>query len=136
MYKLAFHSSFLSSGTIFFCDDKNTFFIIDQASEVHVHPNYDPEVLDSDIALIRLATRATLTDRVSPICLPGYNSDGIAMADRLIRPGSNITVTGWGETENRTDAGVLMEAVLGTISRESCEDKYAESGKRLKMHHL
>ncbi|XP_064604947.1 limulus clotting factor C-like [Liolophura sinensis] len=98
------------------------------ASEIHVHPNYDPEVLNSDIALIRLASTATLSNRVSPICLPGYNSDGVALADRLIRPGSNITVTGWGETENRTDAGVLMMTVLGTISRESCEDKYAESG--------
>merc|ERR1712180_19695 len=42
-----------------------------QAVEVHVHPNYNKENQDYDLALIKLEKKVQLNERVRTACLPG-----------------------------------------------------------------
>lgn len=70
--------------------------------EVLVHPNYSRRTSDNDIALLRLAQPASLSQTVVPICLP---DSGLAERE-LTQVGRETVVTGWGfrsETKrNRT----------------------------------
>lgn len=56
------------------------------------HPNYNSRTVDNDIALLRLASPATLSDYILPVCLPGRE-----MAERVLHlNGTPTVVTGWG----------------------------------------
>ncbi|ELK32871.1 Vitamin K-dependent protein C [Myotis davidii] len=70
--------------------------------EVLIHPNYSRRTTDNDIALLRLAQPASLSQTVVPICLP---DSGLAERE-LTQVGRETVVTGWGfrsETKrNRT----------------------------------
>jgi hypothetical protein len=46
-----------------------------RAKKVIVHPQYGQPALNNDIALIQLERPATLTSRVSTVCLPSHNFD-------------------------------------------------------------
>ncbi|XP_034864147.1 vitamin K-dependent protein C isoform X5 [Mirounga leonina] len=70
--------------------------------EILVHPNYSKSTTDNDIALLRLAQPAILSQTIVPICLP---DSGLAERE-LTQVGQETVVTGWGyrsETKrNRT----------------------------------
>ncbi|KAI5279653.1 vitamin K-dependent protein C [Manis pentadactyla] len=70
--------------------------------EVLMHPNYTRSTTDNDIALLRLARPATLSQTIVPICLP----DSGLSERQLTQVGQETVVTGWGyrsETKrNRT----------------------------------
>ncbi|XP_044625141.1 vitamin K-dependent protein C isoform X1 [Equus asinus] len=70
--------------------------------EVIMHPNYSKSSSDNDIALLRLARPATLSQTIVPICLP---DSGLSERE-LTQAGQETVVTGWGyrsETKrNRT----------------------------------
>nr|XP_060480830.1 vitamin K-dependent protein C isoform X2 [Panthera onca] len=70
--------------------------------EVLMHPNYSKSTSDNDIALLRLAQPAILSQTIVPICLP---DSGLAERE-LTQAGQETVVTGWGhrsETKrNRT----------------------------------
>ena len=53
-----------------------------------VHPNYDPESRDNDIALLRLSKKVIFNANIQPICLPTVDT-----AD-----GTVCIATGWGLT--------------------------------------
>lgn len=53
------------------------------------HPNYKPDQLYDDIALIKLDKNATITTKVRPACL--WQENAINFTD--------VTVTGYGHTE-------------------------------------
>lgn len=65
-------------------------------SQVGVHsirrivfsPVYDPEMLDNDIALLRLTICLSLSFRIRPIALPNANFEPV--------PGSMAFISGWG----------------------------------------
>ena len=67
----------------------NTQFI--QVSEIFVHPDFMWSEVDSNIALLKLAEPATITDHVRTVCLPE--------ADAVFDNGTMCTATGWGSTE-------------------------------------
>lgn len=61
--------------------------------EAFKHPNYNSRTIDNDIALLRLATPAPLSQYILPICLPGRE-----MAERALHKNGTLTVvTGWGK---------------------------------------
>ncbi|KAF5922643.1 hypothetical protein HPG69_009934 [Diceros bicornis minor] len=60
--------------------------------EVLVHPNYSKSTSDNDIALLRLAQPATLSQTIVPICLP----DSGLSERQLTQVGQETVVTGWG----------------------------------------
>lgn len=45
------------------------------AKQIIYHPQYNPSVINNDIALIQLASAVKLSQRVNPICLPSHDSD-------------------------------------------------------------
>ncbi|XP_078001559.1 clotting factor C-like [Glandiceps talaboti] len=93
-----------------------------QVSEIHVHPQFQPINLDNDIALIRLSSTATLTERVRPVCLPQA-----FLAREHLRQGTFGVVTGWGRTEDGTVAAALKQARVPVVGSRICESGYAET---------
>ncbi|XP_049784975.1 trypsin-3-like isoform X2 [Schistocerca cancellata] len=72
-------------------------------SEVLVHPQYDPDSMASDLALLRLTTPVVFSSRISPVCLPP--------TDRATYLGQVSTAASW-SAEEATSANAT--AVNGT----------------------
>ncbi|XP_051547994.1 inactive serine protease PAMR1 isoform X2 [Myxocyprinus asiaticus] len=93
-----------------------------RVSSTILHPNYDPLVLDSDVAILKLLDKARIDNYVFPICLP--DAHDIVEESRL------AIVTGWslipyqkaGDVE-RSRVGHVM---LGDLVH--CEQQYANHG--------
>ncbi|CAK6448663.1 unnamed protein product [Pipistrellus nathusii] len=77
-------------------------------TEVLVHPNYSRSTSDNDIALLRLAQAAPLSQTVVPVCLP----DGGLAERELAREGRETVVTGWGF---RSETGRNRTSILSFI---------------------
>lgn len=89
--------------------------------EIHVHDDYDPVKYDADIAMVLLDRPVELTSRVQPICLPSERTSQLNIVD-----GNLGVATGWGQTENRSYADVLRQAVIPVVSAKECERAYRE----------
>lgn len=83
--------------------------------DIHVHPNYK-ELVTSDIAVMKINSSFTFSDRIAPI---KYSS-------KVIDSGENCTLTGWGYT-NPFRVGLppndLQRAFLPTLSNEKCKEE-------------
>lgn len=85
---------------------------------VVVHPKYDPETYSHDVAIIAL-DRPVLT--VEPVALATPDSDV------LERPGSLLTVAGWGNTSSSAVPRLptIMQSVkVPVVSRWECQFAY------------
>lgn len=52
------------------------------AAQIFIHPNFNPNTYDNDIALIRLATSLDLNNPgISQICMPSINSDTLSTGE-------------------------------------------------------
>lgn len=89
--------------------------------EIHVHDDYDPVKYDADIAMVLLDRPVELSSRVQPICLPSERTSQSNIVD-----GRLGVATGWGQTENRSYADVLRQAVIPVVSAQECERAYRE----------
>uniref|UniRef100_A0A6I8NWX0 Plasminogen n=1 Tax=Ornithorhynchus anatinus TaxID=9258 RepID=A0A6I8NWX0_ORNAN len=69
----------------------------------------------ADIALLKLSRPAQLSDKVIPACLP---SEHFPLADKTV-----CYITGWGETQGTSGAGVLKEASLPIIENKVCNSR-------------
>ncbi|XP_065072372.1 CUB and peptidase domain-containing protein 2-like [Rhopilema esculentum] len=91
-------------------------------SAVMIHGGYDQITNDNDIALLRLATKATINDHVNTICLPKITD--------LISAGTRCKITGWGATgEHASTSNILMEAEVPIISRSTCSHEMVYGDK-------
>ncbi|XP_006826065.1 uncharacterized protein LOC100368814 [Saccoglossus kowalevskii] len=89
-----------------------------------VHPNYNGETYDYNIALLKLEEPAQLVSYVQTLCLP--NEDDLFIA----RPNTyNCYVAGWGasnQAESNVDAGnpslVLGQIQLPIIATQTCRE--------------
>ncbi|XP_004648783.1 chymotrypsinogen B-like, partial [Octodon degus] len=88
--------------------------------EVFTNTNFTLETISYDIALIKLATPAQFTERVSPVCLP-------RPCDHFC-PGTECVTTGWGMTSVfPPDASTkLQQAVLPLVSTEECKKTWGD----------
>nr|XP_040025015.1 uncharacterized protein LOC120812881 [Gasterosteus aculeatus aculeatus] len=60
-----------------------------RVASVVVHPNYDPHVLDSDIAVVKLLDKAKVSEKVLPLCLSDLSArEGEGRARSPCRRGS------------------------------------------------
>jgi len=86
------------------------------AAQVFVHENYSATTNDNDIALIHLATAATLNDRVKLVSLITANNEAT-----LAAVGTKGTVTGWGNTsDGGASSDVLKQVSLAIVSAQTC----------------
>ncbi|XP_077334445.1 chymotrypsinogen A-like [Lithobates pipiens] len=79
------------------------------------HPQYSSFTIVNDITLIKLATPATLTNRVSPVCLA-------ATADAF-NGGERCVTSGWGYTNAaaQTKPAKLQQVALPLLSNTQCQ---------------
>uniref|UniRef100_A0A8C1ZBL9 Peptidase S1 domain-containing protein n=1 Tax=Cyprinus carpio TaxID=7962 RepID=A0A8C1ZBL9_CYPCA len=85
-------------------------------------PNYDPLVLDSDVAVLKLLDKAHMGEYVLPICLPD--------AHDTIEDSRQRMVTGWSLLLDQK-AGVAEKACVGHVilgDIVQCEQQYANYG--------
>lgn len=90
-------------------------------AEVIVHPTWNPWTYDADLALLRLAQPAILTDTVQTIP-PATAVDAALMAE-----GRLATATGWGtRREGQQDyPDVLYKVTVPFVAQSACEFAYA-----------
>ncbi|GCB68944.1 hypothetical protein scyTo_0005390 [Scyliorhinus torazame] len=91
---------------------------------VIVHPSYDPVLLDSDIAIIKLMDKAKITDQVQPVCLPDVKDLSIMNTQGY--------VTGWTMQSDAKDSDHSNDTIrVGTIEigdSVQCEQQYENHG--------
>ncbi|NWU10297.1 PAMR1 protease, partial [Cephalopterus ornatus] len=91
-----------------------------------VHPNYDPILLDSDIAIIKLLDKARISSRVQPICLSSTNDLTTSTEDL------KIMVTGWKVLSDIKDPGYKNDTIrMGAVQMVDsllCEQQYEDNG--------
>ncbi|NWI29765.1 PAMR1 protease, partial [Sula dactylatra] len=95
-------------------------------SAIIVHPNYDPILLDSDIAIIKLLDKARISSRVQPICLSSSH-DLTSSTEDL-----KIMVTGWKVLTDIKDPGYKNDTIrMGAVRMVDsllCEQQYEDNG--------
>ncbi|NXE13646.1 PAMR1 protease, partial [Lophotis ruficrista] len=95
-------------------------------SAIIVHPNYDPILLDSDIAIIKLLDKARISSRVQPICLSSSH-DLTSPTEDL-----KIMVTGWKVLADVKDPGykndTIRMGVVRMVDSLLCEQQYEDNG--------
>eukprot|EP00794_Sanderia_malayensis_P020512 gene20512-22530_t len=84
-------------------------------AEIRLHPKYDHSIFDYDLALVKLARKATINDRVKTTCLPDHNT--------TFPLGTKCYVTGWGRLSHGGIAPkILRQAQVPLISRQTCQN--------------
>uniref|UniRef100_A0A673CRH2 Peptidase S1 domain-containing protein n=1 Tax=Sphaeramia orbicularis TaxID=375764 RepID=A0A673CRH2_9TELE len=80
-----------------------------------LHPNYDSNTNNNDIALLRLSSPVTFTDYIRPVCL--------AASDSVFNSGTDSWVTGWGTVQEGVllpFPGTLQEVEVPVLGNRQC----------------
>ncbi|XP_017008973.3 serine protease grass [Drosophila takahashii] len=83
------------------------------------HKYFTPTIYLNDIAMLRLARSVEYNVHIRPICIildPAMQ--------RLVEDGMSLTATGWGLTDNGSEASDLQEASIVVMNRNICSDLY------------
>lgn len=103
-----------------------------QASQIIIHPRYNTNTLENDIALIRLSESAVIGGDIQTAVLSNNDSDD-QLAD-LSSYNERVNALGWGATNpdvNNSDYPLeLQEVALDYLSNTSCRSLYLTSGER------
>ncbi|XP_077504532.1 serine protease 33-like isoform X1 [Amblyomma americanum] len=91
-----------------------------RVAEAIAHPDYDPETVDMDLALLRLRSALKLGPYVMPACLPEQGDTP--------PPGSLATILGWGKLSKRHANGsdLLHQAQVPLVPASECRAVYAD----------
>lgn len=86
------------------------------------HPDYDPDTLENDIAIIILVAPFLFTNTVNKIQLPAQgSSEGTTEGTELVVSGYGIIAEG-----TTVPADVLMQVTVPVTSVETCVEEYDE----------
>ncbi|XP_004690431.1 PREDICTED: chymotrypsinogen B-like [Condylura cristata] len=89
-------------------------------AQVFDHPSFDITTANNDIALLKLATPASLSETVSAVCLPRAQDNFTA--------GSLCVTTGWGRTHYYGKASnTLQQATLPLLSNAECVKSWGDN---------
>ncbi|NXJ69794.1 PAMR1 protease, partial [Rostratula benghalensis] len=95
-------------------------------SAIIVHPNYDPILLDADIAIIKLLDKARISSRVQPICLSSSQDLPSDTGDL------KIVVTGWkvlaDDKDPRYKNDTIRMGAVRMVDSLLCEQQYEDNG--------
>ncbi|XP_075891686.1 transmembrane protease serine 9-like [Nelusetta ayraudi] len=84
-------------------------------STIILHPDYDSNTNDNDMALLRLSSPVTFTDYIRPVCL--------AASDSVFNNGSDSWVTGWGAVDEGVSLPfpeTLQEVEVPVLGNRQC----------------
>ena len=85
---------------------------------IKVHPDWNPNTFDSDIAIWRLSSRATEIPLAT-----------LAQEDPSTAPGITLLATGWGSTESFPDLPIRLQQVeLPLLATRTCNDRDSYRG--------
>uniref|UniRef100_A0A3P8WQS5 chymotrypsin n=1 Tax=Cynoglossus semilaevis TaxID=244447 RepID=A0A3P8WQS5_CYNSE len=73
-------------------------------ARIILHPNYDSDNNDNDIALLRLSSPVTFTDFIRPVCLAASGS--------VFINGTDSWVTGWGSVNEGGEETTCLKRVI------------------------
>ncbi|XP_004675137.1 PREDICTED: mannan-binding lectin serine protease 1 isoform X2 [Condylura cristata] len=88
---------------------------------IFLHPLYDPNTFENDVALLELLESAKLNDFVMPICLP----------ERPPPEGAMVIVSGWGKQFLHRFPEILMEIEIPIVDHRTCQAAYAPLKKKV-----
>ncbi|XP_069823942.1 chymotrypsinogen 2-like [Dendropsophus ebraccatus] len=82
------------------------------------HPDYNPYTITNDIALVKLSSPATITARVSPVC--------IAASADVFSAGERCVTTGWGYINGvaQTRPSKLQQVALPLLTNTDCQKHF------------
>lgn len=84
-------------------------------AEITIHPDYSPDTMNMDLALIKLSSSFTESDCVGTVCLPSESD---------VSPGTDCWITGWGTLNSGgRQPDVLQEAQVQILHQSDCEQK-------------
>ncbi|XP_073743417.1 transmembrane protease serine 9 isoform X3 [Callorhinus ursinus] len=83
-----------------------------------LHPQYNPGILDFDVAVLELARPLGFNTFIQPVCLP--------LAIQKFPVGRKCMISGWGNTQegNATKPDILQRASVGIIDQKACSALY------------
>ncbi|XP_029288979.1 inactive serine protease PAMR1 [Cottoperca gobio] len=93
-----------------------------RVASIAVHPNYDPNILDSDMAVVKLLDKARIGETVLPLCLLDSQGEEATTEQGL--------VTGWSPLPD-SSLGPEEKARVGLVHLADvvpCEQQYAHNG--------
>ncbi|PNI78616.1 PAMR1 isoform 3 [Pan troglodytes] len=95
-------------------------------SAIILHPNYDPILLDADIAILKLLDKARISTRVQPICLAASRDLSTSFQE------SHITVAGWNVLADVRSPGfkndTLRSGLVSVVDSLLCEEQHEDHG--------
>uniref|UniRef100_A0A9J7XJ08 Peptidase S1 domain-containing protein n=1 Tax=Cyprinus carpio carpio TaxID=630221 RepID=A0A9J7XJ08_CYPCA len=86
-------------------------------STLLIHPSYNNDTYNNDIALLRLSSSVFFTNYIRPVCLAAENSH--------FPSGTSSWITGWGQTAfgvNLFYPGALQETVVPVVINSECNN--------------
>lgn len=92
---------------------------VHRVSRVIIHPDYDPESFDNDIALIEMVSPFVYNQNLKKIEFPSRTE-----AQGLLSSGAKLTVSGWGKTETGNLSDHLMRADIDFVTEQRCRRSY------------
>ncbi|XP_068170211.1 inactive serine protease PAMR1 isoform X2 [Antennarius striatus] len=93
-----------------------------RVATITVHANYDPHILDSDVAVVKLLDKARIGEKVLPLCLSDSPEEEVTSGQGL--------VTGWSPVPDLS-LGPVEKARVGLVQLAHvvpCEQQYARNG--------
>uniref|UniRef100_A0A8C1LFD8 Peptidase S1 domain-containing protein n=1 Tax=Cyprinus carpio TaxID=7962 RepID=A0A8C1LFD8_CYPCA len=93
----------------------NTYEISRNVISIIVHPSYNSQTSDNDIALIHLSSTVTFNDYIKPVCLAAQNS--------AFPSGTSSWITGWGDVQAGVSLpapGILQETMVPVVANDQC----------------
>ncbi|XP_022425610.1 mannan-binding lectin serine protease 1 isoform X4 [Delphinapterus leucas] len=89
--------------------------------QIFLHPLYNPNTFENDVALVELSKSPVLNDFVMPICLPQGPP----------QEGAMVIVSGWGKQFLQRFPETLMEIEIPVVDHRICQEAYTPLKKKV-----
>ncbi|XP_030060873.1 chymotrypsin B [Microcaecilia unicolor] len=92
-----------------------------KVAQVFTHPKWNIKTIENDIALIKLATPAVITNTISPVCL--------AASGEKYESGTRCVTSGWGKTRYNalTTPPKLQQTALPLLTNAECQEHWGSN---------